>query len=384
MTGSTTTSGFVASGFELVQEEFERNFVDRGDLGAAFAAFRGEENLVDLCGGIADAATGAPWARDTIQIIFSGTKGLVATCLLVLLDRGLLELDQPVSSYWPEFGAAGKESVLVRDVVSHSAGLPGMDTSVSWRDATDDRAMAARLAEQPVSRDPRARSTYHALTYGWICGEIIRRIDSRSVGQFFADEIAAPLGLELWIGLPEAAEARSARVEISSNCGESYLATPEDFENDSLRWSIFGNPLRYAPPDAFPWNEREWRSAEVPGANAVGAARSIAFLYAQLPRLVSPQTLRLAQIPLSARKDPLLGRPMAFSVGFQLQTDEFPFGPVADAFGHGGSGGSCHGRWPSLDVGFSYSMNLLRYDPNDDRASSLLNALQRSLEAEQT
>ena len=182
--------GYVAPGYEPVREAFERNFAERGELGAAFAAFRNGEPVVDLWGGIADRASGRPWREDTLQLIYSGTKGLVALCVLMLIDRGKLRLDDPVNRHWPEFG---KPEILVRHIVSHTARLPGIDTPITVADLHDDRRMAAILAAQAPNPDPRAALCYHALTYGWLCGELVRRVDGRSVGRFFAEEVAGPL-----------------------------------------------------------------------------------------------------------------------------------------------------------------------------------------------
>jgi CubicO group peptidase (beta-lactamase class C family) len=373
--------GFVAPGLEGVVVEFERNFTRRGELGAAFAATRDGALVVDLWGGVADSRTGRAWQHDTAQIVFSATKGLTAVCLALLLDRGLLELDAPVARYWPEFAAAGKEELLVRDAVSHSARLPGI-TSVrlSWQDATDAARMAEILAAEPQSTDPRAANTYHALTYGWICGELVRRIDGRRIGCFFRDEIAQPLGLELWMGLPRELEPRVARVELSPIWNDSPLFTQAEIDQDPLLFAVFGNPVRYDPNSSFPWNERLWHAAEVPAANAIGTARSIASLYGNLDNLLSREALELIRRPLSVRKDTLVGSQMSFGVGFQLQTEDLPLGPPLEAFGHGGFGGSRHGRWPEQRVGFSYAMNLMRQDIDDVRAKSLLDALYASLE----
>jgi CubicO group peptidase (beta-lactamase class C family) len=371
--------GAVAPGFQRVVEEFERNFVERGDVGAAFAAVRDGDVLVDIWGGVADADSGRPWTRDTLQIIFSGTKGLVAACVLLLLDRGTLDLDRPLAHYWPEFAAAGKEDVLVRDAVAHTVGLPGLDIPVTWQQATDDVRMAALVAAQPRSTDPRAARTYHALTYGWICGELVRRVTEMSVGRFFDEEIARPRRLEIWLGLPEELEPRVSRVSVAPGWGAAGALSAQRLAADPLLRSI-ANPVRYDPQSSFPWNERLWHAAEVPGANAIGAARSIAAMYGDIETLLSPATLELAQQPLSSRLDALVSKPMSFGVGFQLQTEELQFGPPADAFGHGGAGGSCHGFWPTQRVGFSYSMNLLRDDSDDVRARRLLETLYECVE----
>ena len=301
----------------------------------------------------------------------------MATCLLLLIERGQLDLDAPVARYWPEFAAAGKDGVLVRELVSHTVGLPGLDVPVTWREATDARRMAALLAAQPRSADPRARRTYHAITFGWLCGELVRRVDGRGIGQFFAQEIAGPLGLEMWIGLPAGLEPRVSRVELAPTWTS---VADEQLALDPLRRAI-ENPPRYQA-QSFPWNEPEWHAAEIPSSNGIATARSVARYYARLGDLLAPDTLRLGTSVLSSRHDPLLGRVTTFGVAFQLQTDMRTLGPPPDAFGHGGAGGSVHGRWPRQRVGFSYAMNQLRDDPGDTRAAALLTALYHCVERE--
>ena len=193
----TSVGGFVAPGFERVREEFERNFTERGELGAAFAAVRDGELVVDLWGGIADKATDQHWHEDTLQVVFSGTKGFVAVCLLLLVERGLLELEAPLSRYWPGFA---KDEIRVRDVVAHTARLPGVDEPLTLEEALAGARPVELLETQRPSKDPRAELCYHALTYGWLCGELVRRADRHTVGRLFAEEIAEPLGLEIWIG----------------------------------------------------------------------------------------------------------------------------------------------------------------------------------------
>jgi len=368
--------GFVAAGFESVHGEFERNFSERGELGAAFAAIHDGEVVVDLWGGVADRSTGRPWARDTLQLIFSGTKGLVAACLLVLIDRGQLELEAPVRRYWPEFGAAGKEVLSVQEVVTHRARLPGLRGDVTAAQLVDDVAMAAVLAGQAPLDDPRASQTYHALTYGWLCGELVRRIDGRSVGTFFAEEIAAPLNLDAFIGLPWELEHRVARLELADTWGTSPVFNPATAENDDLVRAVWANPDVWTR-SAFAWNSRAYHQAEIPGASAIATARAVARMYASLEQLVAPEVLALGRTQLERRHEPILDAPQAFGVGFQLQTELKELGPPSDAFGHGGAGGSLHGAWPTHRVGFSYAMNLMRDDQvdGDPRPKALLEAL---------
>jgi CubicO group peptidase (beta-lactamase class C family) len=375
--------GYAAPAFEGVTAEFARNFAEREEVGAAFAAVRDGETVVDLYGGLADRAAGRPWTNDTLQLIFSGTKGLVAVCMLLLLEGGGLDLDASVARYWPEFG---KESVRVRDVVSHTARLPGIDVPIGLDAYPDFARMVGLLAAQEQSDDPRAAFCYHALTYGWLCGELVRRVDGRSIGRFFADEVAEPLGLELWIGLPEEREPRVSTLELNEGWPTRPHHTARRQAEDGLTRSIWGNPPTF-DREAFPWNRRDYHAAEIPGANAIGTARSVARLYACLARggeldgvrLLSEESVRLGRTELSRGRELVVDSPQAFGVGFQLQTEELPFGPPEDGFGHGGAGGSSHGAWPGLRVGFSYAMNGMRDDDRDDRAQSLLNALHEAV-----
>jgi len=369
-------SGFVAPGYEAVRDAFEENFVARGEVGAAFAAVRDGAPVVDLWGGLADRAGGRPWAEDTLQLFYSGTKGMVAICLLMLIERGRLRLDDPVSRHWPEFGKPG---ILVRNIVSHTARLPGIDTPIGIDDLVDDRRMAAILAAQAPSADPRTAISYHALTYGWLCGELIRRVDGRSVGRFFAEEVAGPLGAEVWIGLPEAEEPRVSVLELAPDWGQAAPQPADAFEADPLLRSVWGNPVIFDRA-AFFWNERRVHAAEIPGASGIATMRGVARIYGCLAAGGSPlleeETIRLGRTQLSAGYDALNDLHWRFGVGFQLPSESIYFGPAGDAFGHGGAGGSHHGAWPSLGIGYSYAMNQMRDGARPDpRAAALLEAL---------
>jgi CubicO group peptidase (beta-lactamase class C family) len=369
-----------------VQREFEKNFLERGDVGAAFAAYQGGELLVDLWGGLADSGADAPWSRSTACVIFSGTKGLVATCLLKLIEMGQLELEEPAARYWPEFAAQGKGEILVHHIVSHSAGLPGFHRRLRLPDLLEDRYLAALLAQQTPRWPPGEQLCYHALTFGWLCGELIRRIDGRSIGRFFADEIARPLQLDIWIGLPRSLENRVARLELAPAWGESITFRRAEGGTDELAASVWENPPFFRR-DCFPWNSSQFHAAEIPGAGGVATTQSMARLYACLAcggqldgvRILGEHTLQLGRAELSRGTDPVSDELMAFGVGFALQTDLRVFGPPANAFGHGGAGGSIHGAWPTERVGFSYVMNLMRDDDRDVRASALLSALHAAL-----
>ena len=368
-------AGFVAPDFQRVREQFERNFTERGELGAAFAVIRDGELVVDLWGGLADRTAGRAWERDTLQVVFSGTKGFVAVCLLLLLDRGLLELDASVSRYWPAFG---KDEVRVRDLAGHTARLPGVDAPLSLDEAMAGHRPVELLEEQEPSDEPRAGLCYHALTFGWLCDELVRRIDGRSIGTFFAEEVARPLELDAWIGLPPELEARVSTLKLAADWPQSPHLRQESFEADPLVRSIWGNPPFFSR-ESFPCNSPSFHQAEVPAVSGIGTARSIARLYGGLGDLVGPETLELARTTLSEGSDETHGGPVRFGVGFQLQTDLMRFGPVPEAFGHDGAGGSVHGAWPEERIGFSYAMNLMRDSDDNARSLALLEALHYSL-----
>ena len=371
-----TFSGYLAPGFEEVGRAFERNFTEVGEIGASFAATWMGQPVVDIWGGLADRASGKSWTQDSLTLVFSGTKGLVAVCLLMLIDRGKLELEAPVERYWPAFG---KPDVRVRDIVNHTARLPGCEVPLTIDDLTDDVRLAGLLARQPQNADPRASFCYHALTYGWLAGELVRKIDGRSVGRFFAEEVAGPLELELWIGLPARHEARVTTLELAPNWGVSPHLQAEVYARDRLMWQVWGNP-EWMTERAFPWNRPDFHAAEIPGVSGIISARSLAKLYGVLAcggaPLMREDTIRLGRSDLKSGYDKLYGVNRSFGVGFQRQTETMQYGPPADAFGHSGAGGSMHGAWPHLGVGYSYTMNLMRDgDDRDPRSTALLDAL---------
>ena len=248
---------------------------------------RGDQLLVDLWGGVADRASGRRWSEDTLQLVFSGTKGVVAACILMLHERGLLDLDAAVAHYWPAFG---KPEILVRDVVGHTARLPGIDEPLTIREFADRRSVVGRLEAQQPNDDPRAALCYHAFNYGWLCGELVRRTDGRGIGLFVEQEIARPLELELWIGLPEQLEHRVATLELADNWPTAPKNREDALAADPLLRSIWGNPMTFGRA-SFPWNSRDYRAAEIPGAGAIATARSIARMYASLGRLACAREL---------------------------------------------------------------------------------------------
>ena len=334
-----------------VAEELDRTL---GGGAASFAAYVDGELVLDLWAGDAQ--------RDTLYPVFSGTKGFVSVCLLKLIQRGKLELDVPVQRYWPEFS---HPRVLVRHVVSHTAGLIGLRRGFAAAELLDGTRLAAELALEPPFWPPGERLAYHALSWGWLCDELIRRIDGRRSGRFFAEELAGPLDLELWIGLPPKLEPRVARLQRAEGYAPVFHG-----DDPSLLRVMYGGLQ-----NEFVWNEPAFHQAEIPAASAIGTARSIAKLYASL----SGAEVELARTELSRGLCAVTRRPYAFGVGFELQTELMRFGPAEDAFGHTGSGGSTHGLWPGERIAFSYCTSELRSEAEDDRAPRVLAALDQAL-----
>jgi CubicO group peptidase (beta-lactamase class C family) len=341
--------GTVEGGFEPVAEAFAAT-LDGAAGGAALAAVVDGEPVVDLWGG--------DFFENTLVLVFSGTKGVVAAALLLLVERGQLELDDPVARYWPEFGAAGKEGVLVRHVLAHTAGVPGLRPPFAAEQLLAPAALAERLAAEPAFWPPGSQLAYHGHTFGVICGELIRRIDGRRPGRFVADELAGPLGLEFWIGLPGNFEPRVARLVAAPGYGLTYSGE----QPPPLLEAIYGS-------GTLDFNDPRVHRAEIPSANGIGSARALA-------RLFGSPLLQGASIEeLSRGTCVVTGRAYAFGQGFELWTELGRLGPARDAFGHTGSGGSTHGAWPSLRTGFSYAPSELRSEMGDDRGPALLRIL---------
>ena len=373
-------AGTVAPGLEGVAQAFAENFEERGEVGAAFAAYHRGRLVVDLWGGLADPATGTAWRRDTAQVIFSGSKTLVSTCMLMLIERGRLELDEPVCRYWPEFAAAGKEWISVRDVLTHQSAVPGIRTPLTEHDLFDERSMVRLLEQEAPFEGLEGRVCYHPLTFGWLCGELIRRVDGRDIRRFFAEEVAAPLALDLWIGLPPALEPRVATLVAGADWGSGPEHTLG--AGDATIAAVWENP-RDRLVEPFEQNTPAYHAAGIPATGAIGTARSIAKLFGCLAcrgeldgiRLLSPRTVAMAQDLEAYGPDPLIGTPIAHGLGFELQTELMWFGPPEDGFGHTGAGGSVHAAWPDRQAGFSYAMNELRDSQPEARAQSLMDTL---------
>ena len=274
--------GFVAPGFEPVRAAFARNFTEHGEVGAACCVYLRGEPVVDIHAGLADAATGRPWQADTLQLVFSATKGVTATCVLQLVERGAIDLDAPVARYWPEFAANGKERIPVRWLLSHRAGLAAIEGEFTLDEALAWDPVVTALAAQAPLWEPGTKHGYHLRSYGWLLGELVRRIDGRTPGRFFADEIARPLGLEFWIGLPEVEEPRVSTI-VPPEPAPAEVQTLLDrlFAPDTIAGRAFSGPSDLFHYDAM-WNRRALHAAELPSSNGIGTARALARLYASL------------------------------------------------------------------------------------------------------
>lgn len=375
---SVDVHGHVVDGFDAVRDAFACGFDEGG--GAAFSAWVGGERIVDLWGGTADARVGSPWREDTLQLIFSGTKGLVAACVLVLVDRGEVNLDAEVRRFWPDFAQAGKGRLTVAELLSHRAGLAAVATPVEREEMLDPDRMAAVLAKQEPFRPDGGALAYHALTFGWLCHGLVRAVTGTTLGALFREAFAVPLGLDIWIGLPEELEPR-----VSTLTSEAF-PVPQPVRHAEYGQRIFGD--LFAAP--LLWNERAWHGVEVAAVNGIATARDVAKLYSLLAgggelngrRVLSEATVALARRKLSGGLDAFFDTPFAFSCGFELQATDFRrFGPEDDVFGHTGAGGSIHGAWPGHGAGFSYCMNDMRDEESDDRGRSVLRALKQCLDA---
>lgn len=370
-------SGNCAAGFEPVRDAFAANFNgEGGEVGAAVAVVVDGRTVVDLWGGVADPTTGVPWEHDTHVLVFSTTKGLTSVCALRLWEGGDLDLDVPVAELWPEFAAAGKSQVTTRHLLSHQAGLPAFDQPLAFDACHDQDLVAARLAAQAPRWEPGTAHGYHALTFGWLVGEVVRRTTGRTVGQVLTDDVAGPLGLDLFIGLKPEREASVARL-LPPQLDLTGL-DPDDpvvaftaalLDPASLTFQVFSNPPQL---DVELFNDPALHRAEWPAANGIVTARSLAVLYGELAcdRLLSAATLDQATRPHAAGHDLVLREHTEFGLGFALPIRSDGRPPAS--FGHDGAGGSVGFADRRAGVGFAYTMNQLSASLGADQRSRRL------------
>jgi CubicO group peptidase (beta-lactamase class C family) len=386
-----TVHGAWAPGFEGVREAFAKNLAE-GEVGAACCVYWNGEPVVDVWGGLADRDAGRPWQRDTAALVFSSTKGVTAALIHLLAQRDQIELDAPVARYWPEFAANGKQSITVRHVLTHRAGVPAVDGTLTLDDVFAwDPVCAAIAAQKPVWL-PGTQHGYHARTFGWILGEVARRVIGATLGQLLAKEAAEPLGLELWIGLPEAIEPRVAT---------NYTAPePTDPDQRALRArfmgpdTLLGRALE-GPSGVLPygpiWNTRALHAAELPSSNGIATARGLARFYASLigdvdgvHRLLSPQVVAAAAASQVQGPDKVILMPTHFASGFALPPMLSADAPDT-AFGHPGAGGSLGFADPASGLAFGYVMNQMQLGlAGDPRAERLVSAAYASVAARET
>jgi CubicO group peptidase (beta-lactamase class C family) len=379
----TQVHGHCDARFAAVREAFEDNFRERGELGAAVAVTVDGTTVVDLWGGWADAAGTRPWERDTLVNVWSTTKGPVALCAHILADRGLLDLDAPVAAYWPEFAAAGKEKVLVRHLLSHRAGLSGLREQHSLADLYDWELTTARLAATEPWWEPGTRSGYHALTYGFLVGEVVRRISGLRPGAFLEREVTGPLGIDFTVGLPAKEAGRAAEMVHPPAASRSEQAAIFS-QLTPAALAALTNPA----VGAAEANTPEWRAAEIPAANGHGTARAVAALYGVFAgrgshggrRILSPEAAERVREGQGSCRDLVLGAGLdgetEIGLGLWLSGSNGSYGPNPRAFGHDGFGGSCGLADPEAGVSLGYVMN--RMGPriaDDPRKMALIDAL---------
>ena len=365
--------------FAEVKRAFARNFEDGLEIGACFAATVDGEFVADLWAGHADQACRRPWERDTIVNVYSTTKAMAALCALMLVDRGQLDLDAPVARYWPEFAQAGKDTLPVRYLLSHTSGLAGFAESIPVEALFDWNRIVGLLASQEPMWEPGAQSGYHALTFGHLLGELVRRQTGRTLGTFFREEVAQPLGADFHIGLAAEHEPR-----VGGIIPPETIDLASEVEPGSLAAKVLGNPL-LAGSIA---NQRAWRAAEIPAANGQGNARSVARVTAAMAcggeldgvHLLTPATLEKAIEEQCYGKDLVLGLPIRWGLGYGLTSKELPVGPNPRTFFWGGWGGSLVVIDLDARLSFSYVMNRMGSGTmGDTRAFGPAAALYRAL-----
>ncbi|MEU8248663.1 serine hydrolase domain-containing protein [Nonomuraea sp. NPDC048916] len=388
--------------FSRVREVFERHFADGEELGAAFAVYLDGELVVDLWGGVADRHTGRAWGEDTPAYAYSCTKAVTATVLLQLAERGLVDVSAPVAEVWPEFAAQGKEAITIGQLLTHEAGLPALEEPVPVREFGDHPAIAARLARQRPLWEPGTAHGYHALTYGFLVGEVVRRVTGKSVGELVAAEIAGPLGLDLCLGAPDAVIARAARLSSgerpSAARADAPGAAPGDGRADAdVRGDVFtrmaraaqdpeslmnralGNPRIQALEGGA--NNPAILRAGWPAAGLVTTARSLAGFYRSLIAgdLLRPETLRDAVRPRVNGPDRVLYVDSSFGLGYMRPSMTF-FVPSATAFGHTGFGGFLGMGDEERGLAVGYVMNRMANAVSGSlRAFRLTEAVYRAL-----
>lgn len=394
-------NGAVSPGYERVIDAFTQNFSGAEEVGAACSAYVDGRQVVDLWGGLADSRTGRAWTEDTIVMVYSVGKGMAAICAHLLVQRGELDLDRPVADYWPEFGVNGKETITTRMILSHRAGLPAIERTLRFKEVLAPEQVIGALAAQAPYWEPGLRHGYHVLTFGWLVSEIVRRVTGQSIGAFFAEQVAAPLGLSTWIGLPESEHDRVSPLIPFTRAEYATVQLGRDRLDKASRVTSAARRAAFADPDSLmtrastlngalgtfaAQNSRAFLASEIPSLNVVSDARSLARAYAACVssvaglRILNAQHVVAAIEPASQGMDAVLLAPTRFGLGFALPTESSPM-LSASSFGHAGSGGSLAFGDVAHRVGFGYVMNKLGagFAPFDMRAARLVAALRDCL-----
>ena len=386
MAGTDVPAGESSPRFARVRQVFADSF-GTGEVGASVAVTLDGELVVDLYGGRRDAARTLPWGRDTIANVYSTTKGITAICANRLIEAGKLDVDAPVATYWPEFAQAGKGTIPVRWLLSHRAGLPALRKQLPPGATYDWKYMTEALAAEAPFWEPGTAHGYHAVTYGFLVGEVIRRVDGRSVGTYFREELARPLGLDFHIGSGPELDSRIAEIipapPSPPGVPNPFAAAAQDPE--SLVGRVFANPTLTTGAV----NTRAWRAAEIPAGNGHGSARDLARIYGALAtdgrldglQVLSPAQIARANTENSFGQDKVLS-PLAsrFGLGFMMTQPMIPFGPNPRAFGHPGAGGSIAFADPDARIGFAYVMNQMQIGLGGDaRGFQLIAAVYEAL-----
>jgi CubicO group peptidase (beta-lactamase class C family) len=378
-----TVYGAWAPGFEGVREAFEKNLAE-SEVGAACCVYRDGEPVVDIWGGHADREAARPWQRDTAALVFSTTKGVTAALVHRLAQLGALALDAPVARYWPEFAANGKGEITLSQVLTHRAGVAALDRDLSPEEIFAWHPVCAAIVAQEPNWEPGTAHGYHMRTFGWILGEVVRRATGLTLGEVLAKEAAGPLGLDLWIGLPEAVEPRVASIYAAPEPTDpQQLALRERFMGPTTLLGRAARSLPYGPI----WNTRALHAAELPSSNGIATARALARFYAALigevdgVRLLSPETLASATASQVNGPDRVILMPTHFASGFALPP-MLGAGCPDTAFGHPGAGGSLGFADPAAGLAFGYAMNQMQLGLTGDvRSERLISATYASLSA---
>jgi CubicO group peptidase (beta-lactamase class C family) len=373
-------SGFVVPGLEKVRDEFEANFAERGEVGAAVCAIAGGETVVDLWGGLSDPATGRPWRRDSLVNFYSAGKPLVACLVLRLVDAGLVDLDDPVASVWPAFSVGGKGPATVRQALSHRAGVPAIAADLTNEDLYSWDTMVDALAATPAWFEPGSRVVYHTNTYGHLVGEIARRVSGRMPGSLLAS-VAEEVGADVHFGLEDRDLDRCAVVILEPNpaLAAGQVAAADGSDDAMVRRGYF-NPPGYSSFGVV--NTAAWRQAQIPSTNGHGSAAGLAGFYQALlqpGRVLSDDLTREATRVQAEGDCPVLGEWAAFGLGFVPTSPRRRFGPNEGSFGHFGTGGAVGFADPAGGIAFGYVMNHVIPRWQSTRNRALIDALYLSM-----